>query len=97
MLKVYSYNWATGEYIGSDIADPNPLEPGNYLLPAYSTDKEPPAVEKGKRAVFDFEKQEWLVEDQPAPPPEPFDESFLKVPMNSLLGDTTIGDLFSGQ
>ena len=99
MLKVYSYNWATGEYLGEEVADPSPLEPGTYLMPAYSTTFAPPEVEEGKRAIFDLQKEEWYVEDIPVEieGPRTFNERLAAIPSKNLVGDLTIGDLFYGQ
>lgn len=41
-MKVYQYNIA-GLYIGEEIADPSPLEPGTYLIPARCTQVAPPS------------------------------------------------------
>jgi hypothetical protein len=87
-LRIYNYNWATGEYAGDSMADENPLEPGNWIVPAYATTKALPDLEPGHRAMFDPETNDWRQEKTPvpeAPPPE-------------LLGDhVTIGDLFNAQ
>ncbi len=40
-MKIYHYNPATMEYIGSGLADENPLEKGEYLVPANATTKQP--------------------------------------------------------
>ena len=99
MLKVYSFNWATREYNGEDVADPNPLEPGTWLMPAYSTTKEPPEVAEGKRAVWDLEKEEWTIEDILPPKKEltTFKERYAAIPTYDLFGSQMIGDLFNGQ
>jgi hypothetical protein len=98
-MKVYSYNWATGEYIGETEADFSPLEPGEWLIPAYATPKAPPDMNEfpGKRACFDVEKDDWVIENIPAPPKPTMKEQLAKIPsdMDGLLGGPTIGDLFN--
>lgn len=49
-MKVYQYDVA-GIYIGEEVADPSPLEPGKYLIPARCTQVAPPAeIPEGKAA-----------------------------------------------
>lgn len=40
---VYQFNWQTMKYSGKKEARPNPMDKGNYLLPANSTFVAPPA------------------------------------------------------
>lgn len=49
---VYSYDRATGEYLGEAVAQPNPRRPGAYLLPAFSTETAPPAAGEHEAAVY---------------------------------------------
>lgn len=60
-LKVYSFHPVTGEYVGEYIAFPNPLEEGQFLIPAYSTDVEPPKEQEGKIIVWNG--SEWYFKD----------------------------------
>ena len=55
-MKVYNYARGTGEFIGESIAPPSPLEPGKFLIPAWSTHIKPPTAKKGKMAVFSDDK-----------------------------------------
>ncbi|POZ63573.1 tail fiber assembly protein [Chromobacterium alticapitis] len=49
---VYDYHPQTGEYQGPIAATPSPLEPGVWLLPAHSTELQPPATSERQIAVF---------------------------------------------
>ncbi len=51
-MKYFSYNPQTGELNGSGTADADQMDPGAYLLPAHSTDIEPPAQTEGHALVF---------------------------------------------
>jgi len=61
-MKVYSYNPATGEYLGETTADESPLEPGKFLMPAHTTETPPCLLTEHTVAVWDG--SEWSkVED----------------------------------
>lgn len=60
-MNIYNYNSVTCEYTGNGIADQSPLEPGVYLIPAFSTSIEPPKLSSNKAAIFDEIKQCWSV------------------------------------
>ncbi len=65
-MKIYNYHPETFEYLGESFADPNPLEPGNWLIPASSATFPPPEPIEGKNRYF--ENGSWVYKD---PPPEP--------------------------
>lgn len=48
---IYHYHPQTGEYVGSGFADPSPLEPDTYLVPAHATATPPPAAAAAEAAV----------------------------------------------
>lgn len=51
-MYIYNYNPVTGEFLGASLADENPLQSGQYLIPANATDIEPPVPGKNEMAVF---------------------------------------------
>jgi hypothetical protein len=95
-MRIYNYHFQTGEFTGEDDADPDLLEPGAFIIPAYATTKAPPELETGQRAVFDRERDDWVADSGPPPTPLTFAEKLGQIPF-SLLGGETIGDLFDGQ
>ena len=59
-MKVYTYNPITGVYIGTSEADESQLEPGVYLMPAYSTEVEPPLFDSSTEIIyFDADSKVW--------------------------------------
>lgn len=56
-MDIYNYHTRTGEFLGMTKADENPLEPGEYLIPAAATKLAPGASHNDEVAVFD--RQEW--------------------------------------
>lgn len=71
-LVIYHADGLTGEFIGSGYADPDPMEPGNWLIPARAYREKPPETEERKVAVwgengwelvFDFRGQVYSIED----------------------------------
>jgi hypothetical protein len=51
-MKIYNYDAVTGAYLNEDMADESPLEPGVWLMPAHSTDIEPPEAKANTTRVF---------------------------------------------
>lgn len=70
-MNVYNYDRDTGYYLGISQADPDPLNEGGWLIPAYAVTVAPPLFLVGKIPQWDGSK--WVVVDLPAPPqpPEP--------------------------
>lgn len=59
-MKVYTYNPITGVLIGTSDAEESQLEPGTYLMPAYSTDIVPPEFNEITEIVyFDLKLNNW--------------------------------------
>ena len=61
-MRIYHYNKRTAAYVGSTEAAPNPLEPGQFLIPANATPVEPPEAVEGK--VARWNGQAWELTDQ---------------------------------
>ena len=62
-----------GFLVGETVADPDPMDKGNWLIPGGCVEQEPPALQAGQRAKFT--NGAWLVLDpQPVVEPEPAPE-----------------------
>jgi len=70
-MKIYNYHPDTYEYLGEGVADPDPLEPGNWLIPGSSVTFSPPDPVEGKK--IHFEDGAWVYKDIPPPPENPTD------------------------
>lgn len=51
-MKIYHYHPITGEFMGQGLADPDPMTPGGYLIPAHATTSAPPPPMAGFALVF---------------------------------------------
>jgi hypothetical protein len=60
-VKVYNYNPNNKVYTFVDEADPDPLVPGRWLVPANATTIEPPELKINEVARFVEETQIWEV------------------------------------
>jgi hypothetical protein len=63
-MIAYTYNPITMEFVGDSSVDESPLEPGVWLMPAYST--EIPAPEFNPEThicYFNKEKNSWIIQD----------------------------------
>ena len=68
-MEIYNYHAETKEYTGQGFADPSPLEPGVWLIPANATTIMPPAPQPGKVRCFDGAA--WVYTDLPEEPKDP--------------------------
>lgn len=69
MATLYHYHRETGELIGQSMADPDPMEPGRWLIPANATTLTPPAPGPGQFPAWNG--ADWVLRDLPQPAPEP--------------------------
>jgi hypothetical protein len=73
-MKIFHYDEQTGELIGEGVADADPLDAGNWLIPAHATNVEPPEAVEGSTRHFiagGWEYREIPPPPQPAPEPQP--------------------------
>ena len=68
-MIIYYYSPMNGRYLGSGIADPDPLDEQQWIIPAYATADAPPLAGSGQYAAFVDEA--WVLLDEPLPDPEP--------------------------
>lgn len=69
-MNIYNYDRDTGYYLGISQADPDPMNEGSWLIPAYATTVAPPVdFPIGKIPVWEGSK--WVIKDIPTPPPTP--------------------------
>jgi len=61
-MKIYNYKQDTNEFLGESMARPNPLEPGNYLIPRNATTVAP-KTKPGKNEVLVFENNNWVIKE----------------------------------
>lgn len=99
-MNVYHFHPETREFLGVDTADPSPMEPGKFLVPANATTVEPPVLQERQAAVAkndgqweivdDFRDTEyWLPEDQYLDSPRVIRELGLPLPENALTEPPT--------
>lgn len=68
-MQVYQTD-PEGFYVGPAVADPDPLDDGNWLIPAGCVTEAPPTLSDGQRAQF--ANGAWVVVDpEPVVEPEP--------------------------
>jgi hypothetical protein len=72
-MQIFNYDPTTSALIGAGIADESPLEPGEFIVPAYATAIAPPDVPAGKYAAFDGEA--WQLLDATGAIPEALAET----------------------
>lgn len=61
---IYHAHPGTGEYLGTGVADPDPLDPSNWLVPGFAYRDAPPKVPANHVARRTGDKTAWeLVED----------------------------------
>lgn len=72
-MEIYNYNPDTFELVSKSVADKDPIEEGNWLIPANATNVQPPVEVEGKSRHF--KDGAWVYVDIPVvPQPEPVTE-----------------------
>lgn len=66
-MNIYHYHPETKQLMAAGVADPSPLELGEWLVPAHATELEPPAEVDAK--TRNFVDGVWVYQDIPQPPP----------------------------
>ena len=65
----YHYDAITGAFLNTSTeADEDPMEPGNFLVPAYATLLGPPSPPNPKKQQAVFADDAWSIEDKPVAP-----------------------------
>lgn len=91
-MLVYNYSAITAEYTGNSSADEDPLDKGNWLIPAFATTIEPPIQKEGFARYFVNGAWEYreLVITEPEPEPVKTDNHMVAPPFGDepeLTGD----------
>ena len=69
-----------GFYVGMTVADPDPLDQGNWLIPAGCVTEPPPSL--GEKQLAQWVSGSWVVVEIPDPiDPEPIPEPALTIEM----------------
>ena len=94
-MLVYHYDPETLVYSNrSSEADEDPLEPGHYLIPAYSTSELPPFVGDPKKKQAVFRDSAWVVELIPVPPA--LNQNLASAPVDGMWPRTSIKEALKG-
>jgi len=97
-MIVYHYHPDTGVYLNtSEEAEPDPLAPGKWLIPAHSTPKSPPSPPNPKTQHAVFDGTSWSVQAIPLPPPPSHAENVANMPKNKLVAGPLIYDVLTQQ
>ena len=68
-MDIWHHHPTTGRLLGAGVADPHPLEPGAWLIPAFAVAVPPPEPVEGYEIVWQADA--WVQREIPAPPPPP--------------------------
>ena len=63
-MVVYSYDGHTGRFIAGELADPDPLEPGYWIIPANATTEMPPSSEGVWWPYWSKARARWILKDE---------------------------------
>lgn len=68
-MEIHHYHPETGAYVGSSVADRDPLEQGRWMIPANATTEAPPNAGAGQFAAWTGSA--WELREVPPPPDDP--------------------------
>jgi hypothetical protein len=90
-MQIWHYDPDSGLLLGDGIADPSPLEPGVWLVPAHATTAAPPDPVADKDIIWDGAA--WILHDHPLPPeiPAPLPEPPPAVPSTISFRQLVLG------
>lgn len=78
-MQVYQTDYQ-GFYVGTTVADPDPLDQGNWLIPAGCITQPPPSL--GEKQLAQWAAGSWVVVEIPDPiEPEPVPKLVLTIEM----------------
>jgi uncharacterized protein YecA (UPF0149 family) len=60
-MNVYNYHPVTKEFLSQGTAEPNPITPDSWLIPAHATTIEPPEFGDNQITVFNEESKAWEI------------------------------------
>ena len=58
-MYIYNYHPITRIFLNKTKARKNPLEPSNFLVPAFATTKAPPAA--GDKEIIVYKEEDWTI------------------------------------
>lgn len=82
-MKIFNYHPVTRLYLGDSVADPSPMEPGEFLIPAFATASPVPDIPGNMQAFHVAADDTWELrllpeaEPVPAPPEQTFADRLL--------------------
>lgn len=90
-MNIYHYDPETLEYISDGTADPSPLEPGVWLIPANATITAPD-LEAAEGEVLVFEGDVWITKIKEEPIVEEVEDYMLPYQRSRWANYPTLGD-----
>ena len=98
-MKIFHYHPETGALLGEGTADPSPLEPGKWLVPAHATAIEPLHPNNDEQVIWVNNNWQLRPIPEPEPPSEPEPTEPLPPPpsytafWDALLASTVYGSI----
>jgi hypothetical protein len=98
-MKIFHYHPETGALLGEGKADPSPLEPGKWLVPAHATAIEPLHPNNDEQVIWVNNNWQLRPIPEPEPPSEPEPTEPLPPPpsyiafWDALLASTVYGSI----